>query len=300
MSTEAPNWYVTQYNSTAQHVLQSKGFLTRGMAAAPVSVTGNIARFFIMGKGKAVERALVAEPVKPMNMGRSYVDLTMKNYQAAEYIPHGEPEQMSVNEQSMIAEAGAMAIGRKFDDLLFRALDDAGAAIETIGDGTAMMDPGVGSVAKASITSLGSAAMNEFFCPLPAFAFEQMKMFKIFANSQYIGPDLPLIKNTEAKTWNGVNWFVMPGGFDKDGALLEDSVFSSSDVGNLKIDTYLWHKSQLGFGSNYEVSAKITYENIMTSWLYNNTGNSGWKVLQPEGIKRLRIKLPRTLDLTHA
>lgn len=297
MSTEAPNWYVTQYNSTAQHVLQSKGFLTRGMAAAPVSVTGNVARFFIMGKGKATERALVAEPVKPMNMGRTYVDLTMKNYQAAEYIPHGEPEQMSVNEQSLIAEAGAMAVGRKFDDLLFRELD-SNVDIETIGDGTAYMDPGVGSVAKASITSLGSAAMNEFFCPLPSFAFEQMKMYKIFANSQYIGPDLPLIRNTEAKTWNGVNWFVMPGGFDKDGNLLEDSVFSSPAA--TKIDTYLWHKSQLGFGSNYEVSAKITYENIMTSWLYNNTGNSGWKVLQPPGIKRLRIKLDRTLDLTHA
>jgi hypothetical protein len=297
MSTDAPQWYVTQYNKTAQHKLQSKGFLTRGMAAAPVSVTGNIARFFILGKGKAVERPLIAQPVKPMNLGKSYIDLTMKNFQAAEYIPHGEPEQMSVNEQALIAEAGAMAMGRKFDDLLFRELD-GNADIETIGDGTAYMDPGVGGVAKAAITGLGSAAMNEFFCPLPSFAFEQMKLYKVFANSQYIGPDLPLIRNTEAKTWNGVNWFVMPGGFDKDGNLLEDSVFSSPAA--TKIDTYLWHKSQLGFGSNYEVSAKITYENIMTSWLYNNTGNAGWKVLQPEGIKRLRIKLDRTLDLSHA
>lgn len=299
MSTEAPNWYVTQYNATAQHTLQSKGFLTRGMAMSPISVTGNVARFFIMGKGKAVERALVPELVKPMNLAKRYVDLTMKHYQAAEFIPHGEPEQMSVNEQTLVAQAGAMAIGRKFDSLLFQELD-GDATIETIGDGTAAMDPGLGSTAKAAITGLGDAALNEFFCPLPSFAFEQMKMYKVFANSQYVGPDLPLLRNVEAKTWNGVHWFVMPGGFDKNGALLEDSVFSSPDVANLKIDTYLWHKSQLGFGSNYEVNAKITYENLYTSWLYNNTGNSGWKVLQSDGIKRLRIKVPRSLDLTHA
>ncbi len=298
MSTDAPNWYVTQFNKTAQHTLQSKGFLTRGMAQSPINVTGNVARFFVMGKGKAVERPLIAQPVKPMNLGKSYIDLTMKNYQAAEYIPHGEPEQMSVNEQSLVAEAGAMALGRAFDKLLFTTLDTAAGAIDTIGDGTAAMDPGIGSEAKALINQLGSAAMNEFFCPLPSFAFEQMKMFKIFANSQYIGPDLPLIKNTEAKTWNGVNWFVMPGGFDGSGNLLEDSVFSSPSAG--KIDTYLWHKSQLGFGSNYDLNACITYENIMTSWLYNNTISCGWKDLQDTGIKRIRIKVDNTLDLTHA
>lgn len=293
MSTEAPNWYVTQYNKTAQHKLQSKGFLTRGMAQGPVRIIGNQARFFVLGKGSAIERPLIAQPVKPMNLGKTTIDVTMKHYQAAEYVPHGEPEQMTVPEKDLIAEAGAMAMGRKFDKALFEALDAEGTNIETVGDGLAPMDPILGSTAKAKITGLGAVALNEFYAPLPAMAYEQMKLYKVFSSRDYVGPELPFIKNVEATTWNGVNWFVMPGGVDAANNLLEDSVFSSPAPG--QIDTYLWHKSQLGFGSSYDYGARITYENIMTAWLYNATMSGGWKALQTEGIKRLRIKVNAAL-----
>jgi hypothetical protein len=299
MSTEAPNWYVTHYTKTAKHTIQSKGFLTRGMAEEPVDIVGNKARFFIIGKGKAVKRDIhKAEPVKPMNLGKKFVELELEHWQAAEYIPHGEPETMSVELKGKVAEAGAMAIGREHDFSLFRTLD-ADGTISTIDSSAAAMSPIVGNTAKARISALG-ADLNGYFCPLPSIAFEQMKLYKVFNSAEYTGPELAFINNTEAKTWNGVHYFVMPGGFDPDTGggntiLLEDSVFSSPAAG--VIDTYMWHKSVLGFGSSYDISAKITYENTMTSWLYNNTGNAGWKVLQAAGVKRLRIKIDAALSL---
>lgn len=283
-SIEAPNWYTTQYDQRVQHLLQSEGFFLRGTTSPPVEVKGNTLQFFILGRGEATQRSQTVEMVQPANLGKTTVDVTMADFQFAEFVPHGEPERISPEFRSMIQEAGAMAMGRKYDRIILQTMDDEAANIDTIGDGSAAISPIDVSTAKAQINSIGMMKMNEFFCPVPAISWEQLKLYKVFNNADYIGPELAFANGMEAKTWNNVNFFQLP-----------DEAFTSPATG--EVYTYLWNRRTVGFGSNYAMSSVITYENVFTSWLYNTTMSGAAKVLQAAGVRRLHIKVNAALQI---
>lgn len=282
MSIQAPNWYTTQYDTRVNHMLQSEGFLLKGTTMPPVDVRGNTLEFFILGRGEATPMSQSVEMVAPQNLGKEKPQVTMQDFQFAEFVRHGEPERISVEFKSAIQEAGAMALGRKFDRIILQAMDDEGGDIDTIGNGSAALSPLDVSTAKAEINALGMMKMNEFFLPLPSMAWEQLKLYKVFNNADYTGPDLNFKNGGEAKTWNGVNFFQLP-----------DEAFTSPNNG--EVYTYLWNRRTVGFGSNYAINTKITYENLFTSWLYNSTMSGAAKVLQEEGVRRLHIAIDEPL-----
>jgi hypothetical protein len=288
-SFEAPNWYTTQYDTRVNHILQSEGFLLKGTTLPPVEVKGNTLQFFILGRGEATEMSQTVEMVQPQNLGKETVSVEMKDYQFAEFVRHGEPERISVEFKSAIQEAGAMALGRKFDRIILQAMDDEASDIDTIGDGSAAISPIDVSTAKAEINSLGMMKMNEFFLPVPSMSWEQLKLYKVFNNADYTGPALNFANGVEAKTWNGVQFFQLP-----------DEAFTSPATG--EVYTYLWNRRTVGFGSNYAIKTVISYENLFTAWLYNSVMSGAAKVLQEEGVKRLHIKIddPLLIDGTVA
>lgn len=286
MSINAPNWYTIQYDNRVNHLLQSEGFLLRGTTQAPVEVVGNTLKFFFMGRGEATEMSQAVEMVTPANLDKTTKDVTMQDFQFAEFVRHGEPERISVEFRSAIQEAGSMALGRKFDRVIMQAMDNEAGDIDTIGDGTAALSPIDVSTGKAEINALGMMRMNEFYMPVPSMSWEQLKLYKVFNNADYTGrEDLNFKNNTEAKTWNNVHFFQLP-----------DEAFTSPSAG--VVDTYLWNKRTVGFGSNYAMKTNITYENLFTSWLYNSTMSGAAKVLQTPGVKRFRMKItdPLVID----
>lgn len=282
MSIEAPNWYTTQYDNRVSHILQSEGFLLKGTTLPPVEVRGNTLEFFILGRGEATERQPVPEMITPQNLAKEKPTVEMRDFQFAEFVPHGEPEKISVEYKTAIQEAGAMTLGRKFDRIIMQTMDDESTDIDTIGDGSAAITPIDCNTAKAEINALGMMKMNEFFLPLPSMAWEQLKLYKVFNNADYTGPDLNFKNNVEAKTWNNIQFMQLP-----------DECFTSPATG--EIYTYLWNKRTIGFGSNYAMKSVITYENLFTSWLYNTVMSGAAKVLQEEGVRRLHINIAEPL-----
>lgn len=285
MSIEAPNWYTVMYDNRVNQLLQSEGFLLRGTTSPPVDVKGNTLQFFVLGKGTAMPMTQSIEMVQPANLAKSTVTTTMADYQFAEFVRHGEPERISVEYRGAIQESGSMALGRKFDRVILQECDNNRVSMTQIGDGTTAIDPTVVSQAKATINALGMMKMNEFFMPLPSMAWEQLKLYKVVSNSQYVGPKLSFVGNTEATTWNGVNLLQLP-----------DEAFTSPSAG--VVDTYLWNRRTLGFGSNYAVQTKITYENLFTAWLYNSTMSAAAKIIQVPGVVNARLKINGALTLT--
>lgn len=286
-SLQAPNWYTTQYDTRVNHILQSEGFLLKGTTLPPVDVRGNTLEFFILGRGEATDMSQTVEMVQPQNLGKEKPTVTMADFQFAEFVRHAEPERISVEFRGAIQEAGAMALGRKFDRVILQAMDDEAGDIDTIGDGSAPISPIDVSTAKGEINALGMMKMNEFFLPVPSMAWEQMKLYRVFNNADYTGPDLNFKNGVEAKTWNSVNFFQLP-----------DEAFTSPATG--EVYTYLWNRRTVGFGSNYAIKSVVTYENLFTAWLYNSTMSGAAKVLQEEGVRRLHIAIDEPLLLDGA
>lgn len=284
MSIEAPNWYTTQYDHKVSHLLQNRGFLLRGTTDVPVEVKGNTLQFFFIGKGEATPLSQTVEQAKPANLAKTTKSVDMQDWQFFEWVRHGEPEKISPEYRGKIQEAGSMALGRKFDRIIMEAMDGEAGNIATIGDGSAAVTPIQLSTGKAQINAIGMMEMNEFFLPIPSISWEQLKLYKIFNNRDYTGEQLLFKGKTEAVLWNGIWCFQAP-----------DDMFTSPSAG--VVDSYLWNKKTVGFGSNYAMKTRITYENVYTAWAYNTVMSGAAKVLQTPGVKRLRLKIDAPLTI---
>lgn len=284
MSIEAPNWYTTQYDQRVRHVLQSEGFLLRGTTDSPVEVVGKTLKFFFIGRGEAQPFGPTPERAKAANLAKTTLSVDMADWQFYEEVRHGEPEKIAPEYRDKIQRAGAMGLGRKFDRIIMEAMDSEAGNITTIGDGTGAITPIQLSTAKAAINSIGMMNMNEFMLPIPSMAWEQLKLYKAFNNRDYTGEQLLFKGKTEAVMWNGLWVFQAP-----------DEMFTSPSAG--VVDTYLWNKATVGFGSNFAMTSRITYENLITAWAYNTVMSGAAKVLQTAGVRRLRIKIDGPLTI---
>lgn len=284
MSIEAPNWYTTQYDQRVRYLLQNEGFLLRGTTDAPVEVKGNTLEFFFMGTSEAQPFGPTPERGKAANLGKTTKTVDMTDWQFYEEVRHGEPEKISPEYRSKIQGAGSMALGRKFDRIIMEAMDGEAGNIATIGDGSAAISPIQLSTGVAAINSVGMMSMNEFFMPVPAISWEQLKLYKVFNNRDYTAEQLLFKGKTHAVNWNGIWVFQAP-----------NNMFTSAGAG--MVDTYLWNKATVGFGSNYAMKSVITYENLITAWVYNTVMSGAAKVLQTDGVKRARIKIDAPLTI---
>jgi hypothetical protein len=284
MSLEAPNWYTIQYDQRVRHLLQSEGFLLRGTTDAPVEVNGNTLQFFFIGRGEAQPFGPTPERGKAANLGKTTKTVDMTDWQFYEEVRHGEPDKISPEYRSKIQVAGSMALGRKFDRIIMEAMDGEAGNITTIGDGSAAVTPLQVSTGKAQINALGMMSMNEFFLPVPSISWEQLKLYKIFNNRDYTAEQLLFKGKTEAVLWNGVWVFQAP-----------DEMFTAPAAN--QVDTYLWNKANVGFGSNFAMTSRITFENLITAWVYNTVMSGAAKVLQPAGVKRVRININQALAI---
>jgi hypothetical protein len=284
MSIEAPNWYTIQYDQRVRHLLQSEGFLLRGTTDAPVEVVGNTLKFFFIGRAEAQPFGPTPERGKAANLGKTTKDVEMTDWQFYEEVRHGEPDKISPEYRSKIQQAGSMALGRKFDRIIVEAMDGEAGNITTIGDGSTAITPLQISTGKAQINSLGMMSMNEFFLPVPSISWEALKLYKIFNNRDYTAEQLLFKGKTEAVLWNGVWVFQAP-----------DEMFTAPAAN--QVDTYLWNKTNVGFGSNFAMTSRITFENLITAWVYNTVMSGAAKVLQPAGVKRVRININQPLAI---
>ncbi len=285
MNTQVEAWFERAYIKGATHVLQSRGFLLKGTTRDPDRVQAKEVRWRIAGRGEAEEMSDTVEDAKVMNAGRDYVDGTLKDYQAAEYMRHPDLNKMSENEQGVIQTTGARALGRKFDNVHFEEFDGQAANIATIGDGSthiSIMDVREG---EDDILGEGVNDLTEMFCPLPAYAFSQLMLWKQFSSSDYNGPDYPLAKMTERRKWGSVTYFKAPNElFTYDTGRGKDAWRTAT-----WFQSYMWLKSCVGFATNYEMQSRITWENPKTAWFFNNWMPACVKTILPAGVKRMKF-----------
>lgn len=207
MSTEAPNWWREEYIAGATHLFQSKGNLVRGTIKDGKLTDAKSGYFRLAGKGVATKMKAGGGPNEavPMNAGRSKVKVDIDNYQAAEWIEEVDLDKMDLDERQEAQATAAMALGRKFDDVVYRVLDA----------GTGTFGTAVGAVNTAWSIPLAMSAINtlqkrdvpwdgDVYCILPPTAWNQMLVNQVFSNSQW-SDEKSLAQGVTAKKWNGVN-----------------------------------------------------------------------------------------------
>lgn len=289
MNQQVEAWFEKAYIKGVTHKLQSRGYLLKGTTREPDRVKARDLVWRVAGRGEAEEMSNTVEKAKVMNAGRDTVEGSLKDYQAAEWIRHPDINKMSENEQEVVQQTAARALGRKFDRLHFDEFDGLGAGIATIGDGTAKITLPDVLDAIDLLVGEGIDDTDMIFCPLPSVFMSQLELWKQFSSADYAGPDYPLAKARRARTWRQVHFFIAPNElFTFDTGTGKDAWRTAGWA-----QTYLWVKTAVGAGTNYEVQSRITWENQYTAYFCNNWMPGLVKTILPEGIKRLKFKFEK-------
>jgi hypothetical protein len=287
MSADAPNWFVEQYNSNVAHKYQSRGFLLRGTVMPEGRITGTKAYFPISGKGTARKKVRGQEAV-PMNPSRGFTEADLVTWEAFDEVYSYDLSRLTVNERDALAFSGSNALGRATDAEIIDLFDDnipdtVGA--QMIGDGTDDLDLD----AVMAMCQLGQAQEwpwdGNAFMPMPSLLWGQFISYKQVSNADYTGPDLPFVKATSAKTFNGVNFFLAP-----------DSLFPVPAAN--KVDLFLYHRTGWGWANNSDVQSIWDWDNRKGCWTVRMECEGAAAPIVVEGGIRGRFKSNGSISTT--
>ncbi|MGI2031946.1 phage capsid protein [Rhizobium panacihumi] len=280
MTQNAPNWNTVQYANRAMHIYQNKGNRLRPTVTQAMRIENNEKGvFWLAGKSKAkkVERR---ERNQPSNAERKKVEVSLATWKAFDVIEEYDVDRMSVDEKEVVYESGANALGRATDIEIYQQM---ATAVPAIGG----LDFSAGAFGAASALTLCAALQNDkvpwdgnVYCGLPALQWNQFLAQKVVNDSAHVGPDLPFVKATDTRFWNGVNWFL----------------FVEEDAGDLypvpganQQDLFIWHKSAMGWANNTDLSVITDWDNYENWWTVNMTCKGAASPMQEgKGIKRFR------------
>ena len=273
MSNNMPNWFIEQFNNEAIPIYQNDGNRLRPAVMSAGEVTAEKATWFLEGTGEATEMNGSLSPATPMNAGAWKVSGTLKTWQAFEYIKEFDADRAGPSERRSVVRIGAKALGRAADRAILTELNAAASTTDPLYykdfSGEA---PSPRAILEA-LTLLQDQDIpddGEVYCPLPPLIFNMMLSYKSFASADYVGTDIPYIKRTTTRFWNGVNFFRYP-----------KKEFFVPAAG--KIDVFLWHRTAIGWGNNTELATNFAWENDLTAWSMNCRSKGLAKALMKPG-----------------
>jgi hypothetical protein len=280
MTQNAPNWNTTQYANRAMHIYQQKGNRLRPTVTQAMRIENNEKGiFWLAGKSKAkkIERR---ERNQPSNAERKKVEVPLATWKSFDVIEEYDVDRMSVDEKEVVYTSGANALGRATDIEIYAQM---ATAVPAIGG----LDFTAGAFNAANALTLCAALQNDkvpwdgnVYCGLPALQWNQLLANKVVNSADHVGPDIPFVKATDTRFWNGVNWFLF---------VEEDPLDLYPVPGANQQDLFIWHKTAMGWANNTDLSVITDWDNYENWWTVNMTAKGAASPMQEgKGIKRFR------------
>jgi len=142
---------VTEFDEQVKQSFQGIGKL-RGCVTIRNNVTGEDYRFQQIGKGMAHKRTAPSSDSIPMNIDYSKVLVILEDWDADEFTDMFKQKEVNFDEVKELASVITNALGRRFDQTIIDAVNDARASLVTIGN--IVLSGGTGlDVAKLADTS---------------------------------------------------------------------------------------------------------------------------------------------------
>ncbi|WP_062203489.1 phage capsid protein [Aureimonas sp. AU12] len=296
MTILAPLWYREKIRDMVRARYQSMGgfldgTMTRGDGGA------GVVKFPIIGRVESYELSGSIQKIQNTNPDLSMVQVTMRDFEASAWMRVQDARRQGPNEQAAVGKMLTAAIRRRRDNLKTEALDafaNSGAGVKTIGDGSKVID--ILPFLEGHSQIRGAGAEEDVWALITEAMFDQMMMYKEFANADYVGPDLPFAKSTAVrkKTWRSIHFITMPD---------EHFTFGTGAYGtgtdgngfnvNGYIDTFMWATDAMGNEAEWdqETPSITTHADYEGTPMLAKVGLSGASVgILPEGVKRIRVK----------
>lgn len=268
MSTSVNQAFTKQFEREVHEAYQRMGSKLRNTVRSKGNVVGASTIFQKVGKGVASTKARHgAVPV--MNVDHSPVECALADYYAGDWVDQLDEIKTNIDERTVIANAGAYALGRKTDDLIIAALNQ----------NTNIAQDGTDGLTKAKVLTafemLGAADVpddGQRFAIVGWKQWSQLLGIAEFADADYVGPDELPWRGTQAKRWLGTLWQPHSG---------------LTAVANVRY-CHWYHKTAVGHASGSDVKADITWHGDRAAHFVNNMMSQGAVLIDAAGVVTLR------------
>ncbi len=266
MSTDINIAFVKQFEREVHEAYQRQGSKLRVAVRTISNVKGSSVVFQKVGKGTASTKS--ANGMVPvMNVSHTSVECTLQDFYAGDWVDKLAELKINHDERSVIANAGAYALGRKTDDLIIAAL--SAASTHTIPDGNIGLTR---DKVLLAFEKLGGADVPDDGQRFAVIGWKQWsELLKIpeFASSEYVGPDELPYKNMQAKKWLGTTWIPMSG-----------LPIDGNDIRSC----FWFHRTAIGHASGSDVQSDITWHGDRAAHFVNNMMSQGATLIDGSGI----------------
>lgn len=309
MTTQAPNWYREKIRDQVRARYQAKGgYLDDTMARGDGGA--GVIKFPVIGRVEAYEISGAIQKIKNTNPNLDMISVMIRDFEASAWMRVQDFRRQGPNEQAAVSNQLSNAIRRQKDKLKLEALNnfavgtsslqDEPTTVDTIGDGTTVID--FLDMLEAIDQINGTGSEEEVYWPIPEAWFTQLMMYKEFSNADYIGSaDLPFAKSSKVrkKTVRGCHIMTLPDEYHVYGT----GAWGTATVNNKPqydtdgyVDTFMWVKDAVGNEAEWdqENMTLSTHPDYEGTPMLGKVGLSGNSVgILPEGVKRIRMKAIR-------
>lgn len=264
MSTSVALSFVKNFEAEVHLQYQQMGSKLRNTVRSKNNVVGASTTFQKVGKGTASTKARHGV-VPVMNVDHTPVECTLQDYYAGDWIDQLDELKTNINEQQVVAKAGAYALGRKTDDLIIAQL---ATATQNAGTGTDGLTKTKVLQAFELLGVLDVPDDGQRFAVVGWRQWSDLLNIQEFSNTQYLGDDELPWKGTQAKKWLGALW------------LPHSSLPKTGSV-----RTCFWyHKTAVGHAIGSEVKTDITWHGDRAAHFVNNMMSQGACLIDPAGV----------------
>ncbi len=256
-----------QFDDDVKHAFQG-GSILKNTVTIRNNVKADIYKFRRLGKGLANQKATQAD-VTPMDVSHSLINCTLENWNAPEYTDIFDQAEVNFDEQKELAEAIAMALGRRCDQLILDAMTAETPSTIIAHGGTGLTLAKIIAVNKG-FKQLGVPAGDRYIC-VEATALEDVLGDSTITNIDY--NSVKALMTGDLKSFMGLEWRFM-----------EDRTEGGIDLTASTYTGFAWHKSAVGMAIGIDIKTEVNYIAQKTSWLCNGLLKAGAVSRDADGI----------------
>ncbi len=269
MSTSIDTAFITSYEAEVHKVFQREGSHLKDAVRMKPDVVGSTAVFQKIGKGIATTKARHGT-ITPMNQAHTAPSCTLADFYAGDWVDKLDEAKTNIAERNVIAEGGAMALGRKVDDQITTVLDSTGQSTVTL---TVSSIPNIlGTAIAFAEAAWANDVPNDgkVYAIVTARYWSQLSLLVQFMNADYVRADGqvfvsgPTIGGGRWKDWQGIKWKMQTG---------------LPGAGTATAKCFIWHKSSVAYAvaksagnvaGNAAVGADITWHGDRSAHFVNH------------------------------
>ena len=271
MSVSVDQVFIKQFEADVHLAYQQMGTKLRATVRSKSGVIGASTTFQKVGSGTAATKSRHGI-VPVMNLNHEPVECILQDYYAGDWVDALDELKTNVDERRVVASAGAYALGRKTDELIVSAMNNA---TNSAGDYSTGLTKDLILSAVEVLNQNDVPDDGRRFAVVGVHQWNELLSMDEFVSADYVGNDLPLVSGGASKKWLGITW-VMYNGLP----------LNNTD----ERDCFIYHATSIGHACGQEVKTDISWHGERAAHFISNSMSQGAVMIDNTGIVRLKCK----------